>query len=124
MNFGTGVLAAVVLMIVPGAVVARAGGLRWPLATAVGPALTYGVVSLAIVPFGAIGVRWNALTALMAWAAMTGLAFGLRIMLGGPREGRYDRPAQDRGPEWAAAAGVLLGALAIGYAMLLRRRTV
>lgn len=113
MNFGAGVLAAVVLMIVPGAVVARAGGVRWPLATAVGPVLTYGVVALAILPFGAIGIRWNALSALAAWAAVTGVAFGARAALRGPG-GRL--PARDRGPDLVVAAGVLFGALAIGYA--------
>jgi hypothetical protein len=116
-NFGTGVLAAVVLMTVPGAVVAWAGGLRWPLAVAVGPVLTYGTVALAIVPFGAVGIRWNALTALLAWAAVASLAVGLRILLGGRREREPlgGRPAR-WGPDAVAAAGVVFGAVAIGYA--------
>ncbi|NBQ43114.1 MAG: hypothetical protein EBU23_11610, partial [Mycobacteriaceae bacterium] len=74
MNFGTGVLSAILLLTVPGALVGRAGGLRWPLALAVAPALTYGVVGLVIVPFGAVGMPWNALTALLALAVLTALA--------------------------------------------------
>ena len=119
MNFGTGVLSAVLLLTVPGALVARAGGLRWPLAVAVSPVLTYGVVGLVIVPFGAIGIPWVGLTALAALAAVAGLAFGLRLLLdrrpgeSGNHPAVGDRPDL---PEWAAAAGVLLGAGAIGYA--------
>ncbi|MFM8599398.1 MAG: DUF6541 family protein [Mycobacterium sp.] len=125
MNFGTGVLSAVLVLTVPGVVVARAGGLRWPLAVAVSPALTYGVVGLAIVPFGAVGIRWNALTALLSLSAVAGLAFEARRVLtrrlggsgpasdAGDRSDRSDRPDP---PELAAAAGVLLGAVAIGYA--------
>lgn len=117
MNFGTGVLAAVLLMTVPGAVVARAGGLRWPLAAAVGPALTYGAVAVAILPFGALGIRWNALTALLVWVVVTGLAFGLRVLLGGRRAGdARDQEPKSWGPDAVAAAGVVFGALAIGIA--------
>ncbi|MDT5250451.1 MAG: D-galactosaminyltransferase, partial [Mycobacterium sp.] len=45
---------------------ARAAQLTWPVAVAVGPALTYGVVALAILPMGAIGIPWNAWTAFLA----------------------------------------------------------
>lgn len=111
MNFGTGVLAAVVLMAAPGAMVGRTAGLRWPLAVAVGPVLTYGVVALAIVPFGAVGIRWNALSAMAVLAVAMGLAAGARRLLGLART-RTTRP--DRA-ELVAAAGVVFGALAIGY---------
>ncbi|MBV8350185.1 MAG: hypothetical protein JOZ49_22540, partial [Mycolicibacterium sp.] len=50
MNLGFGVLVALLLLIVPGAIVASAARLPWPLAVAVGPAVTYGVVGLAIIP--------------------------------------------------------------------------
>ena len=117
MNFGSGVLIAVLLLTVPGALVARAGGLRWPLAAAVAPVLTYGLVALAIVPFGAIGIRWNVLSAAVALAAVTGLLYGCRVLLARRRGlppvrpwGGVDRPAL------AAGAGVVLGALAIGVA--------
>ena len=117
MNFGSGVLIAVLLLTAPGAFVARAAGLRWPLAAAVAPALTYGVVALAIVPFGAIGIPWNALSAGAALVAVSAMLFGYRVLLtrrrgpspAVPRRG-LDRPAL------TAGAGVVLGALAIGFA--------
>lgn len=116
MNFGFGVLGAVLLLTLPGAVVAVAGRLSWPVAIAVGPALTYGVVALAIVPFGAVGIPWNALTALLALVIVTGLVLGLRVLLNRFR----DRAAEDRriaaGPALTVAAGVVFGAVAIGYA--------
>lgn len=119
MNFGPGVLIAVLLLAVPGALVARAGGLRWAPATAVGPALTYGVVGLFIVPFGALGIRWTALTALMALAAVIVAVLGYRVLLtrrpGAPQRAGIDRRRPD-GPELIAAAGVLFGALAIAVA--------
>src|SRR3954452_9395737 len=59
-SLGFGVLAALLLLVIPGAIVARVCGVTWPAAVAVGPALTYGIVALAIVPFGPLGVRWNA----------------------------------------------------------------
>ena len=71
MSFGFGVLAAVLLLVLPGAVVARAARLGWPAAVAVGPALTYGTVGLVIIPFGALGIRWNAWTALAALVVVT-----------------------------------------------------
>ena len=126
MNFGSGVLIAVLLLAFPGAVVARAGGLRWPLAVAVGPALTYGVVGLVTVPFGAIGITWNALSALVAFAGVTGLITGYRLLLTRRRAAPAEPPSPSRGrgtnrthPIWAectVAAGVIFGAIAIGYA--------
>ncbi len=117
MNFGSGVLIAVLLLAVPGAVVARAGGLRWPLALAVGPALTYGVVGLGIVGFGAVGIRWDAQSALAALAGLSALLLGWRTVLARRRGARSSNA--DRRPDWpafTAAAGLLFGAAAIGYA--------
>ena len=119
MNFGTGVLTAVVMVIAPGAVIGRAGGLRWPLAVAVAPALTYGVVALAIVPFGAVGIRWNAWSAATVLGGASALLLGFRILLGRFTTGDSRPPATGRGPDWAivtAAAGVALGAAAIAFA--------
>ena len=76
MNFGSGVLIAVLVLTVPGTVVAVAAGLNRWLAVAVGPAVTYGVVGLAIVGFGAIGIRWNALSALLTFAVVIALSLG------------------------------------------------
>ena len=117
MNFGSGVLTAVLVLAVPGAVVARAGGVRWPLALAVGPALTYGVVGLGIVGFGAVGIRWDALSALGALAGLSALLLGWRAVLARRRGARS--ASADRQPDWpafTAAAGALFGAAAIGYA--------
>ena len=120
MNFGFGVLTAVLLLVLPGAVVARAGGLRWPLAIATGPALTYGVVGLAVVPFGAIGITWNALSALLTLGVVAGLSLGFRVLLARRRGSSPPVPALPRAhldlPQCVAAAGVLFGALAIGVA--------
>ncbi|MBI3691660.1 MAG: hypothetical protein HY239_13675, partial [Mycolicibacterium aromaticivorans] len=116
MSFGFGVLIAVLLLILPGAVVALAGRLRWYVALGVGPVLTYGVVGLAIIPFGAIGIGWNTWTALLALAIVTAAVFGLRILLA---RYRAADPTADEGSLWPAltvAAGVILGALLIGIA--------
>ncbi len=116
MNFGSGVLAAILLLTLPGALVGRAGGLRTIPAVAVGPVLTYGVVGLAIVPFGATGIPWNALTALAALVAVTVLTGVIRILLGGRTRRPGADPAASSRPWFVAAAGVVLGALAIGIA--------
>jgi hypothetical protein len=106
------------LLVIPGALVARVGRLTWPTAIAVGPALTYGVVALAIVPFGALGVPWNGWTALFALAIVTAVAFCLRIALARVRDVDAEARAATRGPALVVAAGVLLGALLIGLAVL------
>ena len=116
MSFGFGVLIAVLLLTLPGAVVARAGRLSWPVAIAVGPALTYGVVGLAIIPFGVIGIPWNALTALAALFVITAIVLGLRILLARFRDRDAEAPAVSMWPALTVAAGVVFGALAIGFA--------
>ena len=116
MNFGFGVLIAVLLLTLPGAVVARAGRLSWPVAIAVGPALTYGVVGLAIIPFGVIGIPWNALTALAALVVVTAIVLGLRILLARFRDRDSEAPPVSMWPALTVAAGVVFGALAIGFA--------
>jgi D-galactosaminyltransferase len=131
-SLALGVPTAVLLLVLPGALVARTGRLPWPASVAVGPALTYGVVAVAIIPFGALGVQWNALTALFALAVVIGAALCLRKVLASyrdlghsPARGRYPHPlagdtaesrAMSRGPAIVVAAGVLLGAALIGVA--------
>jgi D-galactosaminyltransferase len=117
-SFGFGVLLALSLLVIPGAIVARVGRLTWPTAVAVGPALTYGVVAVAIVPYGALGVPWNAWTALFALAVVTGVAWCLRIALARIRDVGAEARAAPRGPALVVAAGVLLGAFLIGLAAL------
>ncbi|OBK76898.1 DUF6541 family protein [Mycobacterium sp. 1274761.0] len=116
MSLGFGVLLAVLLLVVPGAIVARACRLPIVVAVAVGPALTYGVVALAIVPFGAIGIPWNGWTALFALAVVTAVAAALPKLLN-----RFHTPAVEGrpmsgGPALAVAVGVVLGAALIGAA--------
>jgi D-galactosaminyltransferase len=111
-----GTLIALFLLIAPGAIVARIAQLTWPIAIAVGPALTYGVVALAIIPFGAVGIPWNGWTALATLAVVCVVMIGLQALLA-----RYrDRDAEARGiarPQaLIAASGVLLGALLIMWA--------
>jgi hypothetical protein len=114
------VLIALSLLVIPGAIIAKAGRLTWPTAIAVGPALTYGTVAVAIVPFGAVGIPWNASTALLALALMTALVSCLRIALrrfrGVPTESRAESRSVTRGPAMVVAAGVLLGVALIGLA--------
>src|SRR6516164_5541864 len=97
--FGT--LIALFLLIAPGAIVARIAQLTWPVAIAVGPALTYGVVALAIIPFGALGIPWDGWTALAALAAVCLVATGLQLVLA-----RYrDTESEARGvSRWPAVA--------------------
>ncbi len=111
-----GVLLAVLLLVAPGATVARACRLSLPVAVAVGPALTYGVVALAIVPFGAIGIPWNPWTALFALAVVTAAAACLPVVLKRFRDRDAEALAISRGPAVTVAAGVLLGAALIGLA--------
>ena len=117
MHLGSGVLIAVLLLTVPGALAARVAGVRWPTAVAVAPALTYGVVALAIVPFGAIGIPWNALSAAAALVTVSGALYGFRVLLTRRRgtSAATPRSGPDR-PALIAGAGVVLGALAIGCA--------
>ena len=116
MSFGFGVLTAVLLLILPGAVLGRIARLTWPTAIAVGPALTYGVVGAAIIPFGAIGIPWNVWTALAAWAVLTGAAAAVPTVLARLRDHAGEVRGAARGPALVVAAGVLLGALLIWFA--------
>ena len=116
MSLALGVLPALLLLIVPGALVGTAARLPWLVAVAVGPALTYGIVGLAIVPLGAIGWPWNAWTALFAMAVVTGAVAGLRVVLSRYRDRDAERLAVSGWPVLIVAAGIVLGAGLIGYA--------
>ncbi|GFG87078.1 DUF6541 family protein [Mycolicibacter algericus] len=120
MLLGFGMVAALLLLVAPGALIAAGSRLTWPLAVTVGPALTYGVVGLAIVPFGALGIPWNAGTALAALvvvgALLAGLARGVRGLLDRRPGIHVAAPGTAVGPMLTVAAGVLLGMLLIGWA--------
>jgi D-galactosaminyltransferase len=115
-----GTLIALFLLIAPGVIVARISQLTWPVAVAVGPALTYGVVALAITPLGALGIPWNGWTALAALVVMCLLMTVLQLLLA--RYGDTAAPEEEgargisRWPAAVVAAGVLLGALLIMWA--------
>src|ERR1700760_3939232 len=112
--FGT--LIALFLLIAPGAIVARITQLTWPVAVAVGPALTYGVVALAIIPFGALGIPWNGWTALITLAAVCAVMTGLQRPLARYRDGEAEARAINGWHALTVAAGVLLGGLLIMWA--------
>ncbi|OMC09525.1 DUF6541 family protein [Mycolicibacterium fortuitum] len=116
MGFGFGVLIALLLLVIPGALIARAGGLTLSAAVAVGPALTYGTVALTIVPLGAVGVPWNAWTASFAVAIVAAVAAGLRTALGRYRDRDAEASSAALRPAMLVAAGVVLGAALIAAA--------
>jgi D-galactosaminyltransferase len=124
--FGT--LIALFLLIAPGAIIGRITQLAWPVAIAVGPALTYGVVAVAIIPFGALGIPWNGWTALIALVAVGLVVTSLQLLLARYRdtESDSDSEANPKGagraggfggwPALTVAAGVVLGGLLIMWA--------
>lgn len=113
-------VAALLLMVLPGTLVAAGARLSWPLAVTVGPVLTYGLVGLVIVPFGAVGIPWKVSTALaalvVAGAVVGGLAKGVRALLDRRPGIHVAAPGSAVGPTLIVAAGVLLGMLLIGWA--------
>ena len=113
MSLATGVLVAVLLLVIPGAIVARAAQLSWPVAFAVGPALTYGVVALAILPMGALGIPWHAGTAFGALLVVVILVTVAHLTLRGLRDRAAEALSPGRWPALVVAAGVTLGALLI-----------
>ena len=116
MGLWFGTLIALILLIAPGAIVARIGQLTWPVAVAVAPTLTYGAVALAIIPFGALGIPWNGWTALATLAAVGLLMTGLQLLLARFRDTDAETRGIGRRPALTVAAGVLLGALLIMWA--------
>ena len=68
----------VLLLVVPGAILGVASGLRSGRALALGPALTFAVTGLAGWLYGAIDVGFSTLTAALAWAAMIVAVEGIR----------------------------------------------
>jgi hypothetical protein len=113
-----GVLTALLLLVIPGTIVARSAQLTWPIAIAVAPAVTYGVVSLAIIPYGAVGIQWNVLSAFVATLVAVVVAVVFQLILGRFREREAERLAVSRGPALVVLAGVVLGAALIGFAAI------
>src|SRR5574337_1271443 len=115
-GLASGVATALLLLIVPGAIIGVCARLPWPAAVAVGPALTYGAVGLAIVPFGAIGIPWNSWTALATLVVLSAAAAGLRRLPARHRDDDETAPTTTPGRVVTVGAGVLLGAVLIGCA--------
>ncbi|MGH3969276.1 MAG: DUF6541 family protein [Mycobacterium sp.] len=118
MGLTFGILIALFLLMVPGAIVARSAQLTWPITVAVCPTLTYGVVALAIIPFGALGIPWDAWTALATLVVVAVLVAVLRVLLDRFRDAEGESRAITGRQAATVAAGVLLGALLIWYAAL------
>ena len=116
MGLWIGTLLALFLLITPGTIVARLTQLTWPVAIAVGPALTYGLVALAIIPLGALQIPWNGWTALATLVVVCVVAAGLRVLLARYRDKEAEARGVGRLPAVIVAAGVLLGALLIMWA--------
>ncbi|OBH13766.1 hypothetical protein A9X03_24075 [Mycobacterium sp. E1715] len=116
MGLWFGTLIALFLLIAPGSIIARISQLSWPIAVAVGPALTYGAVALAIIPFGAVGIPWNGWTALATLIAVCLVMVVLQLLLGRYRDTEAEARGIGRWPALMVAAGVLLGALLIMWA--------
>ncbi|OBJ13155.1 hypothetical protein A5646_25240 [Mycobacterium sp. 1245499.0] len=116
MGLWFGTLIALFLLIAPGAIIARISQLSWPVAVAVGPALTYGMVALAIIPFGAIGIPWNGWTALAALVVVCLLMTGLALLLARYRDRDAEARAISRWPAITVGAGVALGSMLVMWA--------
>ena len=116
MGLGFGTLIALFLLIAPGAIVGRIAQLTWPVAVAVAAPLTYGVVALAIIPLGALGIPWNGWTALAALAAVCLLTAGLQLVFARYRDTDDESHGIRGWPALAVAVGVLLGVLLVSWA--------
>ncbi|OBB65143.1 DUF6541 family protein [Mycobacterium sp. 852014-50255_SCH5639931] len=116
MSLWFGTLIALFLLIAPGAIIARISQLSWPVAVAVGPALTYGAIALAIIPFGAVGIPWNGWTALATLVVVCLVMTVLQLLVGRYRDTEAEARGIGRWPAVTVAAGVLLGSLLIMWA--------
>ncbi|OBF63051.1 hypothetical protein A5753_13585 [Mycobacterium sp. 852002-51971_SCH5477799-a] len=116
MGLWFGTLIALFLLIAPGAIIARISQLSWSVAVAVGPALTFGMVALAIIPFGAIGIPWNGWTALATLVVVCLLMIALQLLLARYRDREAEARGVSRWPAITVGVGVLLGALLIMWA--------
>jgi hypothetical protein len=117
-SLASGVLVALLLLVIPGAIIARTAQLTWPTAVAVGPTLTYGTVALAILPMGAVGIPWNLWTALLALLIVVGVVAGLQAVLKRRREPTPEGQPMTAGPALVVAIGVILGATLITFAAI------
>lgn len=111
-----------VMLIVPGMLVGRRMLLPWPVAVAAGPPITFAIVSVFTVLYGAIGFEWNIITALVAFILALLGAWGyaallrmrpLRPLTPSPAEDPRADPPLDRVGVLRLAGGAALGGLII-----------
>ncbi|HEY4023403.1 MAG TPA: DUF6541 family protein, partial [Pseudonocardiaceae bacterium] len=100
-------LVYVIVLCVPGAMIALAAGQRgWVMAYAAAP-VTYGVIGLAGPLLPLLGLRWSALTFLVAALVLAGLIYGVRRLF--KRAGvEPETPRWDRSRHLALAAAIAL----------------
>lgn len=106
-----------VILIVPGALVGRRMSLPWPVAVAAGAPLTFGMIGIFTVLYGALSIPWNVGTAAVmvgvSWLVAWGWDLGTRRCGSlSPAVAAEVRPIS-RPALLTVAAGVLLGALII-----------
>ncbi|ETD33422.1 DUF6541 family protein [Williamsia sp. D3] len=106
-----------VILIVPGALVGRRMSLPWPVAVAAGAPLTFGMIGIFTVLYGALSIPWNVGTAAVmvgvSWLVAWGWDLGTRRFGSlAPAAVAEVRPIS-RPALLTVAAGVLLGALII-----------
>ena len=99
------IVSLVALLVIPGAVVVRASGVRTPWALALGPAVTFGIAGTAGWALGAIEVRFTLVSASICWAVTLLLALcwsggGAVVSIAQCRP-RRSRPPQVDGASWA-----------------------
>ncbi len=97
---------------------ARTAQLTWPIAVAVGPALTYGTVALAILPLGAVGIPWNLGTALLALVIVVAAVTVVQAASASRRNRTSVGEPMTMGPALVVALGVVLGAALITFAAI------
>lgn len=116
----------VLLLIVPGAIVARASGLNLPWALAVGPAVTFSVAGLAGWVFGAVNIRFTLVSALVCWLVAVAVALCWR---GGSALMRRRRPVASapRSSRWTeigrggvAGVGIVVAAVVLAWTAISR----
>ncbi|WP_052054080.1 DUF6541 family protein [Corynebacterium freneyi] len=117
----------VLLLVVPGAILGVASGLRSGWALALGPALTFAVTGLAGWLYGAIDIGFSTLTAALAWAAMIVVALIWRRV--GPKRADAQGPASSSDEPGVlrravialpAVTGVLVAFVTLAWASLSR----
>nr|WP_162933156.1 DUF6541 family protein [Corynebacterium lactis] len=105
------IVALVLLLVVPGFLVALSSGTRAGWSLAMGPAVTFGVVGIAGWVYGAVGVRYGVLSAALACLIFVLLAVGWRILmqrLGGVGS----REPRKTAPDWRTALPAAVGIVA------------